>query len=83
MPEQSKQDLLLPHGPRHLRGVKIALTNYKAMGATNILSLSFCVNNTNGNAGTPYPGVAWAQPPARLIHLHIPMAPYTRALEIV
>lgn len=67
MRDTSIPELVCPSNPNKIyfyptaaatsRGVKIALTNYKAMGATNILSLSFCVNPVSGNGGTPYPGV--------------------------
>jgi type II secretory pathway pseudopilin PulG len=37
-------------------GTKIALTNYKAMGATNMLSLSYCLD-PDGTTASPYPPI--------------------------
>jgi hypothetical protein len=37
-------------------GTKIALTNYKAMGATNMVSLSYCLD-PKGTTALPYPPV--------------------------
>jgi type II secretory pathway pseudopilin PulG len=56
-------ELLCPSNPnkQHLFpgnkvGAKIALTNYKAMGATNMVSLSYCLD-PKGTTALPYPPV--------------------------
>jgi prepilin-type N-terminal cleavage/methylation domain-containing protein len=66
--DTSIPELTCPSNPNNLflsptatgRGARVALTNYKAMGATNMLSLMFCLYNASTPATTgtnPYPGV--------------------------
>jgi len=57
-------ELTCPSNPNSLylnqtanTGSRIALTNYKAMGASNMLSLAFCLNNTSiasASSNPPY-----------------------------